>query len=255
MNLVCPSCDTRFSIGSATIKPGGRMIKCGRCQNKWRAHAEDLRGDFAEPPAEPDPEIETEAEIVTEPEAEILPPVSDDDGDPPPVSLDEHVLDAPPEPIPASLVTEIEEEGRKRGWIGWIILLIVLAALTAGAVFLRPQVIAIWPPATKLYDLVDGLTEDKYEGLDITATTESGFQDGRPILTIKGEIVNNSKHPKELALLRIALHDKDGKVLHEVKRPLAKDMLPPNERLEFSTVMPNPPQNAIRISVTFIDGG
>ena len=124
------------------------------------------------------------------------------------------------------------------------------------AVFLRPQIIAAWPPATKLYDLVDGLLEDKYAGLEIVATPEYSFKDGRQILTIRGEIANVSGRDKELALLRIALHDdKNGKLLHEVKVPLAKNQLAPNEKLKFSTVIPNPPEIKAQIAMTFIDEG
>jgi predicted Zn finger-like uncharacterized protein len=288
MNLVCPSCETRFNIGSATIKPNGRMIKCGRCQHTWRAHAEDLTGDLAAPAAEPNeaaedigetaaetepdvdletgPEPESEVEPETRPETgaesgpetgpetEILPQIADEE--PPLPSPEETILDATPEPIPASLVTEIEEENRKSGWLGWLILLIVLAGLAAGAVFLRPQVIAVWPPASKLYGLVDGLLEDKYAGLEIAATPEYGFKDGRQILTIRGEIANVSGRVKDLALLRITLNDdKNGKLLHEVKVPLAKNLLAPNEKLKFSTVIPNPPEIKAQIAMTFIDGG
>jgi predicted Zn finger-like uncharacterized protein len=268
MILVCPACETRFSIGSASIKPGGRMIKCGRCEHNWRAHGEDLIDDVAAPAAESvetaeeigesTPETEPEADSETapeaEPEVELLPPMVDDD--PPPPGLDDRILGGTEEPITGSLVTEIEEKNRKNGWLGWFFLLIVLGVLAAGAIFLRPQVIAAWPPATKLYDLVDGLLEDKYAGLEIAATPEYGFKDGRQILTIRGEIANVSGRVKDLALLQITLHDdKDGKLLHEVKVPLAKNQLAPNEKLKFSTVIPNPPDIKAQIAMTFIDGG
>ncbi len=265
MNLACPSCETRFSVGSVTIKPSGQTVKCGRCQHQWRAQAEDLLADEMDEPVTAMADAETPDAETAEPTADIVDntpvdSVVNTQEDELPNAINPAILDNTPGATTvsaksSSLVDEIEEKGRGRGWLRWLILLILLALLAAAAMFLRPQIISIWPPATKLYELADFYLIDRYEGLEITASTENGFQQGRPILTIKGEILNTSDRKKELALLRIDLLDKNDNILIDVKRPLAKSHLNPNERLSFSTVMPNPPKDAVRVSVTFIDGG
>ncbi len=136
MRIVCPSCQAAYEVPES-LAAGGKAVRCARCGTEWTPHPAappPPRAVVEEPPAPPPPE---ETPLHIEPRLAGYRPRSVDtvDDDRPPPRDD-----------------EIELAPRGRGaWIGWLISLLVLAALLWAAFAFRGQVIGAWPPSARLY--------------------------------------------------------------------------------------------------------
>ncbi|HIJ38483.1 MAG TPA: hypothetical protein HPP80_06250, partial [Rhodospirillaceae bacterium] len=75
MIVVCPSCDTHFTLPPSALGPGGRALRCARCGHKWHATQSDvLRADPAAkknkaPPPPAKPAVQPPAKSSAEPPA------------------------------------------------------------------------------------------------------------------------------------------------------------------------------------------
>src|SRR5260221_4647694 len=119
MIVTCPSCATRYIVDPKALGPAGRMVRCANCKNTW----------------------------MQAPPADMPKPV---DVEPPPDSV---------RPIPpgSNLPAFPQAQSGRSGAIGWLIFLVVLIGGAAGVVAARDEIVAVWPPSARLYDMV-GLT-------------------------------------------------------------------------------------------------
>jgi hypothetical protein len=131
----------------------------------------------------------------------------------------------------------------------WLVLAVLFAvAVLAGIVVARGAVVAIWPPAARLYALA-GLsverpgTQLKIEKLVPTRTPDS--------LIIDGDIINTGKTMQDVPRLRVALRDAAEKeVQFKVVDP-PKPQLAPGAVAHFTTPFPHPDDAATGVVVTF----
>ncbi len=246
MYLRCPSCDTQFQIADGAVGAEGRNVKCGRCQHRWQAYPEPRTPEevFDAPEADPD-EAET-AEAVQEQQ----------DVDPPP-SLDWAAEVLSDEAAPTTRDVK-EARSNRRGWLGWVILLLVLAAIGLALAYARPQIVAFWPPATKLYGLADRLLkpggdvpENPFVGLEIRLDpTETKFEAGRRVWRLSGQVHNTSKQERPLHFIVVGIKDEKGALLSKVKIVPPQDRIAAGATVKFSTTIPSPPENAAQLEVS-----
>lgn len=217
MNLECPSCQTRFLVDPAALGAGGRTVRCARCRRTW----------FEKPPAE---------------------------------SLDRpdlaEAIEAP-RPIPrGSSLPAVRREQRGANWLGWLVLVVVVGAVIAGGVFAREQIVAAWPPAAKLYELVRLPLEGARLGLDLRNVRSSQeVEDGVPVLSVEGEVVNISRIAHRVPKLRVVLHDEEQRELVSWLISVPRSRLEPGESVTFSTRREKPPPDARGLVVSFAGGG
>lgn len=247
MILTCPGCATRYSIDPVTIGPEGRAVRCAKCGHKWREYKSD---DTTEPatsaapaalatsatPAAPAvPALEVEAEPNVEPQPET--------------GLSIEQMTAIRTPAVAA------ETGPKRGWIGWLLLLVVLAVLAGGAYFARHTVVDLWPETAPLYHAlrIDVQPPNRL-GLEIhELKTRSVLQDGVTTLTVSGVIRNVTDAPHPLPRIRIALLDAAGQSLYSWTTTVEEPQIMPWGQVEFSSSMNGPPAEAKNVKVDLID--
>ena len=240
MYLSCPSCETRFSVGSPTIRPRGRMVKCGRCRHNWRAMPDEFVEQIEIAPA-PELSAKTEDRSAGDWAGEVL-------------KADEEM------PPLVDLVSKVEAEAaakqQRPAWTGWLILFIVLALIGAGGYLFRPQIVSFWPPAERIYGLLDIVLEDPLAGLDIqNQSFEKIVESGQKVLLVTGEVVNLNKKKKPVPSLRAYLEDAEGVVLSRWTIPLVKSTLDAGERIKFSSKLNQPSDKAVRVRITFMTGG
>ena len=226
MILTCPSCETRYRVDAAALaEPGGRELRCAKCGHQWRYVPGPAAVERAPEPAPPEPPLERPAPA--------LPLVASE----PPQAL------AAPRPIPQPAAAR----GSRTG-IGCLVLIVALAALVATAVLARNTIVAVFPPAARVYGAVGLRPEPPGTGLQIgkVAPTRNG-----DALVVEGEVTNTTNVSRTVPPLRIALRDAAGKELTSkvIDPPAATLAAGGNEH--FRTQFEHPSDAATGVAVTF----
>jgi len=216
MVFECPSCTTRYLVDPAALGAEGRTVRCARCRHTW----------FEKAPAE---------------------------------GLDPAALAEPferPRPIPRG--SKLPAGRRPPGaanWLGWVVLVALVGVLVAAGFFAREQIVAAWPPAAKLYQLVRLPVGEASLGLDLRNVRSSQeLENGVLVLAVEGEVVNLSPDPHRVPRLRVVLHDEEQRELANwlVSAPRAR--LEPGQSVAFSTRREKPPADARGLVVSFAEG-
>ena len=214
MILACPTCHTRYTVeDDAVTRPSGRNVRCASCGHAWL----------------------------------YLPAA------PPVLRLRERTIAADevaPTPRPAITAPAPPRRGRHSG-MGWVIVILFIGAAVVAAIVGRDEIIARWPRAARLYDLVGLRSEPLGAGLEIANITSTRNADG---LIVEGDIANKSGSPHDVPHLRVALRDT---ARHEL---IFKTVDPPRERLlpgeasHFVVGFLPAPDAASGVTVTFVAG-
>ena len=131
----------------------------------------------------------------------------------------------------------------------WLLVAVLLAlALVAGIVIARGAVVALWPPAARLYALAGFSAEPPGTGLKIEKLAPSRTPDG---LLIEGDIANGGKTTQNLPRLRVALRDSAEKEVQFKIIDPPKPRLPPGAVAHFKTPFDHPDDAATGVVVTF----
>ena len=229
MILTCPSCGTRYSIDAITIGPEGRAVKCAKCGHKWR--------EF--PPEDLPKKLDADAA----PESRRVEAAPD-----PGMSI-EQMTAAQSQPVANG------NPGKRRRWIAWFLLLLVIAALICGAYFGRNYVVQIWPGAAQYYQYlrIDVETQNML-GLEIhDLKTKSVLQNSVTTLTVSGIIKNVTDSPQFLPRIKITLIDDKGQSVYSWTTTVEEPEVMPWGQVEFSSSMNQPPEEAKNVKVDLID--
>src|SRR5712691_897654 len=145
MIVTCPDCTTRYLVDPRSLGSAGRVVRCAHCGKTWhQTPPEDFPLSLDVPIAEPAP--------------------------------------TPAETRPQQLPALPQRRGMRWATIGWIVLLVaVLSGAVAVSVVERDEVIAMWPPAERLYKMVGRPTTPTWAGLQLrnttpVSTTENGVK-------------------------------------------------------------------------------
>jgi len=241
MILTCPECATSYFVDAARIPSAGRKVRCSTCGHRWTA------GPDGEPMAA-SPEF---AEQVSEPEAAPPEPETAED--------DSDIVAVEPEPAP--LVVPIapraapsrkggRDEGRSSNALLWAGAAGLAAALIAGLVVFRDQVVRLWPATSTAYAAL-GL-ELAGGGLVIEGIkAQPVFLAGRPVLSVTGAIRNPRGEAIDSPPVRVTLFDRSGKpVAAKIARP-ADAAIPAQARRHFVITLIDPPASARDLEVRF----
>lgn len=237
MHLTCPSCETTFAVDRDQIGSAGRRVRCGSCGHDWFQEAPGADsapdGGNGAAAAEEAPPPEVPAPEVPAPEV------------PAPAPARRERRRPPPRPAPAP---------RGRGvMFGWLLLLIVALGLAAGAYFGRERIVAAFPAASELYELVDlAVIPPLGEGLEFREVkTERRTVDGESVVVVEGLVVNVSNAPRAVPRMRASLMDSAGKTVEQWTFNAARTNLPPGAETRFETTTGNVPKNG-NLSIDFV---
>lgn len=137
------------------------------------------------------------------------------------------------------------------------LLLAVLAALTAGLLAGRVQVVRLIPQTAGLYAVI-GLPVN-LRGLifeDVLTSSEiepAGPQPGVPVLVAQGRITNITSHNVDVPRLRFALRNVAGLEVYAWTAQPDRPVLNPGESLPFRTRLASPPADAHTVAVRFFN--
>ncbi|MBM3517826.1 MAG: DUF3426 domain-containing protein, partial [Alphaproteobacteria bacterium] len=143
--------------------------------------------------------------------------------------------------------------GRGAAITGWVAMALILAVVVGGGIFAKERIVATWPPAAKLYDMIGLPVADPGYGLEPRNVASAQEMDGDvPVLVVSGEVVNTSGETRAVPRLRGALLDVREREIFFWVFATANATLAAGEVTPFSTRVPNPPTNARRIAGTFV---
>jgi predicted Zn finger-like uncharacterized protein len=143
MRIVCPNCSAAYDVPDSRISPS-RVVRCAKCVHEWTPL-----------PVLAPAQAAAEAPVRTAGPASAPAPGSapapDSDSTPAAPAAE---LRVPPRALPPRDYVEDEEPDQNRrsgAWGGWLVTLIVLAALCWAAYGWRDQIMQAWPPSIRLY--------------------------------------------------------------------------------------------------------
>jgi len=293
MILTCPSCATRYQINPTALGGMGRRVRCVRCHHNWYQEVEvvvtplvsDASAPLAQtPPAEEDVAQSVAPVVTPPPELPVAAPLPEEDdlyfadetadSDDPDVAVtfedEEDVAESPLLNVdPAAVGNRLPAVRRTRSGIGqavgWLLLLLTVGAIVAGLWYGRDPLVAYWPPADRLYQILDGITVPEKQiaeeqsapqnkvGLAIQDVTHKYLNtNGANLLQVSGRVVNITDETRPVPRLRVSLQDKNTRELvNWVVVPTAP-RLAPGAALAFETEIDNAPKATRNLGVTFV---
>lgn len=211
------------------------MVKCAKCGHKWREFPpEDAPITLDEPVVEETPTPEPKENVASAPEAGM--------------SIEEMTKAAKPRPRPK------KPERKKRNWLGWLIFILILGGLGAGAYYGRNFVVQFMPGTASLYQSLklDVKTANQL-GLEIRNVQNKSVEENGIIrLTVTGEIVNITGEERPIPRIAIQLVDSEGQHVYSWQAKPKAETVGPWEKVEFSSSMNQPPAEAKHIKANLI---
>ena len=232
MILTCPECATSYFVDDSRIAAAGRTVKCSNCGARWTALPEG--GDEA--PISPTPSA-APAPAPSPPQPPITP-------------VDELVIEGPPVAEAASARKrpagpKREANGKVMVWAGSAVAAVLLIA---AAIVFRGQIVQLFPASQAAFAglglPVSSLVIEKVHA-------DPGFQGGRAVLSVTGQIRNLRDAPVTAPALRVNLLDRLGKpVATKIARPI-NDAVPAKAVRHFAISIVDPPANLHDLDVAF----
>jgi hypothetical protein len=252
--IECPLCVSKFRAPEVEGGLVGKLLKCVRCGNQWRYEGEGAKEGAkvaaamgSAPAADEDSSFDPDMldrDLENEEE-------SANDQDPEFAELAARLANIEAD-IPAQIAAERRQKKRARLWI--LILLLVLA-INGAAFVLRAKVVALWPAADRLYELLGVAVPSLGEGLAIRDVTIEMSVEGESTIpmVVKGVVINQTESPIALPVIQATLRGKDRQPL--LAWTIAGDhpVLQPGEQNPFQSHLPELPTEATQLAVTFVD--
>jgi predicted Zn finger-like uncharacterized protein len=245
MILTCPSCSTRYQTGSAVFAPPGRNVRCAKCGHVWFQAA-------------PGAEAELEPEPIA---ASIAAPVGSGTGlvaEATPTMGDSARVGAGPA-VQDSMSPPVRRSRRFSGAAlaqsaGWTALIFLIAALGWASVQYRQTIAGVWPQSASLYAAV-GLPVN-VRGIELTNISyQQEYQDGQPVLSVTGKVVNISNRELPVPEIRVVLLDDAKHELYHWNFDAGIPTLKPGGESTFVTRLSSPPPEARNLNVRFAESG
>jgi predicted Zn finger-like uncharacterized protein len=249
MILQCPECSTRFALDARKLGESGRKVKCGRCGHVW---FQDRPADAAVAPAYADRAYADQAAaaaatapaMAAEPGADAGPAVTGR---------------RPFVPERSGLPSTQIRPRRGRVAAGWAALILLVAAVITIGAAARDEIVALWPPALKLYETI-GL-EVETAALPTDAAIGTGLAFGRLVteitgsgperrLIVRGEVMNTSDVERDVPPLQVTLTDGAGSAVGGWTFEVERRRLAPGESAPFAATADDWPAQATGVEVT-----
>jgi predicted Zn finger-like uncharacterized protein len=243
MILTCPSCGTRYQTDGAHFTAPGRNVRCAKCGQVWFKASPEL-----------EPELEPPATAVASVDAPKPGAASG------PAAADHGALDfgAGPSVEEAEPVPE-RAPPRSRGvafalCVGWTALIFLIGGIGWGTVHYRETIAGVWPQSASLYAVL-GLPVN-VRGIALTNIAyKQEYEDGQPVLSVTGKVVNVSTRNQPVPEIRVVLLDDAKHELYHWTFDAGIPALKPGSESPFVTRLSSPPPEARNLNVRFAEAG
>ncbi|VAW01076.1 hypothetical protein MNBD_ALPHA01-2079 [hydrothermal vent metagenome] len=272
MILTCPECSARYVVDPKALLPNGRVVRCAKCKHSWKEAAPDKEIPIVDAveeetqPTEPDsgtPSPEPEEAPKDSQENDQADGESQDDDE---FAIRRARRKKRPRPIPkGSNLPALQNHKHGDVLWGWYGLGGFIAVFIACFLIFQGTIMEIWPPSKKLYrtlGMEDNAADSGKEApgpeipleeqFKIADTKLSKVRNNRIVtLKVDGKIINLTDRTLTLPLLKISLRNDRGQIVREWTFKASVATISEDEDVAFSTSLPNPPDDATSIRVTF----
>jgi hypothetical protein len=137
---------------------------------------------------------------------------------------------------------------------GWAALIALIAAIGWASVQYRQTIASLWPQSASLYAAV-GLPVN-VRGIQLTNISyQQEYQDGQPVLSVTGKVVNISNRELPVPEIRVVLLDDAKHELYHWNFDAGIPTLKPGGESTFVTRLSSPPPEARNLNVRFAESG
>jgi len=280
MILVCENCNAQFVVNAAKLGPSGRQVRCGSCGHSWHqdppgdmpaaAAPTDSGADARYPGMADDGGAEADrpgllarlrAKLPAMPALRLpaiklpfnIPFLKRKEAGGEGGAMDDEP--AAPPPVPMRRMPAAARSAGMSGRVGWIMLGIVAVVVPGTAILARESLVDSWGPAAKLFDAIGLHVEVPGAGLQLRNVTSDRRQvSGITVLVIEGEIVNLSRVPRMIPMLRGGLRDGNRAELQHWLFSTGNQKLAPQEAIRFKSEFPDPPAESAEVTLYFVRG-
>ena len=270
MIITCPSCSARYDVAAAGFSPAGRKVRCAKCGENWHQEPEELAVDDViaeevEAAPEAAPEAETSAPEASAPppvhnEPDVEPGLEDDiafaEPDPEPVAKPVKKAAAKKPPKKKSPKKKTPKAKRSAGQklavaAGWTLLALFVGGTAYGFSSYKTDIVRLWPATATLYAAFNDPVD--LRGMEFQQVAyKHVYEDGVPVLSISGQVVNVSDARLSVPKVRVGLRDENKKELYYWTFGLPETALEPEQSAEFVTRLSAPPIVAKDLEITFV---
>ena len=266
MIITCPSCSARYDVAAAGFSPAGRKVRCAKCGENWHQEPEELAvDDVITEEVEAAPEAETSAPEASAPppvhnEPDVEPDLEDDiacaEPDPEPVAKPVKKAAAKKPPKKKSPKKKTPKAKRSAGQklavaAGWTLLALFVGGTAYGFSSYKTDIVRLWPATATLYAAFNDPVD--LRGMEFQQVAyKHVYEDGVPVLSISGQVVNVSDARLSVPKVRVGLRDENKKELYYWTFGLPETALEPEQSAEFVTRLSAPPIAAKDLEITFV---
>jgi predicted Zn finger-like uncharacterized protein len=247
MILTCPSCRTRYQAENARFVPPGRNVRCAKCGQVW----------FQSAP-EPEPQSELE-QVLASPDTPtpVLGEVAPDTAALPGMAS----LDFATSRTQTVIVTRPRSPKLRRAKMpplsqvtGWAALILMVLAIGWSAVQFRQTIANLWPQSTSLYAAL-GMPVNVRGMALVNVSYQQDFEDGQPVLSVTGKVVNISDRELAVPELHVVLTDDSKRELYQWTFDVGVPTLKAGAESPFITRLSSPPPQARNLNIRFAEIG
>lgn len=241
MIICCSRCETSYEVEPSYFEPDGRKVKCASCGIVWfqgYIRPEDIEA-FEKSHAK------TPAEEKSGQESDFGP------------NEDATSDDIKSEAQRLVAAAQQKLDGRKRRSkqaistvVSWGALAATIALVAGLSVHYRHNIVKMLPSSAQLYARL-GMPVNVRGMSFANVVYKRDFENGLPILAIKGEVVNLTNHEIILPRVRFGLLDSTDQELYHWTVRVDKKPIGPNARVRFITRLASPPTGAEGLMVRF----
>jgi predicted Zn finger-like uncharacterized protein len=269
MQIVCPNCQTSYSVAANALGANGRNVRCAKCKEVWLATPEEAIVSHVAAPAEAGADV-GEAPDQQHVTAAVLQGTDA-----------AHASDAPMVESPsiahdgssaegwareASSAEDDNADDKPRARRGPLprrgvasplrpnlsIVCAAMAALLLGLVIWRNDIVRLMPQTAAFFKMAGmnvNLRNLNFEAVRVS--TE--MIDGAPVAIIEGTIAAIGTKPVEIPRLRFVVRDEHGTGIYAWNAVLEQAVLQPGERAPFKSRLASPPPDAHDLIVRFFN--
>jgi predicted Zn finger-like uncharacterized protein len=250
MILTCPSCRTRYQADSARFVAPGRNVRCAKCGQVW-----------FQSPAEQEPQSELE-QVLAPPAAPDAVALAAAESAAEAAAPTDAVQSVEYRSSRSSSGTAAKPKPKSRRLrmpalsyvAGWAALIGIVAAIGWAGVQYRQTIASLWPESASLYAAL-GMPVNVRGMALVNVSYQQDFEDGQPVLSVSGKVVNISDRELAVPELRAVLTDDSMHELYHWTFDVGVPTLKAGAESSFITRLSSPPAEARNINIRFADSG
>lgn len=280
MQIVCPSCASRYELDAAKLGPGGRKVRCASCQTLWHvapepepetapeAEPEQVAAETAAAEVEPSgdapsfPEapsaedtlagLNEELQRAAEIEQQISAVAAEAGSEPGRDAADESAVQPPPARKRGSRASPkaVTRISGRSGLMLPAALAMTGLVLIVGLFWQRNLAVRVAPQLAGVFETLGFPVNVR--GLSLTSVESGIVTDGQGrFLVVEGDVTNITRSVAPVPQIEVAVRDAAGQTLYTWTTEPPRNTLEPAELMRFRARLATPPEAGKSVRVRF----